>query len=434
MNNNTAPAINWPLWKKFLFRFLFIWIVLNIAPVTWLNSDLNIAGDYYLSFTDWLTYRANAAFFHIREELVYLNGSGDTSFSWAQQLLFLVISIVGCLLWSLLDYKRKNYERLDYWLRTFVRYYVIYISVTYGAMKLFMLQMPFPSYSQMATPLGDLSPMRLAWMFLGYSGPYEMFSGIMEIMVAVLLLFRRTMTAGLLLGVFVYFNVFMLNMGYDICVKVFSLHNLFYCLFLLAYQWRRIASFFFLNKVAMPYAPYIITYPKKWMRITKHVVKGLFIVLFFMAPIADCMEMYSVYSNTTEPEPFYGIYNMYVYMVNGDTICSQPEDSTVWRDIVFDHREQGSIGARDSLFRQRYGRSYFGYTVDTVDRNIVLTSMKSFAVPDTVCVLDYQSCGADTLIFNTIIRSDSIHIEAVRRKQPYRLMEKEFSWLQESPQ
>ena len=52
--------------------------------------------------------------------------------------------------------------------------------MSYGIIKLFVLQMPFPQLSQLATPLGDLLPMRFSWLFIGYSVPYQFFSGAME--------------------------------------------------------------------------------------------------------------------------------------------------------------------------------------------------------------------------------------------------------------
>ena len=48
--------------------------------------------------------------------------------------------------------------------------------------------MPFPALSQLATPLGDLLPMRFSWLFIGYSAPYQFFSGAMETIAGLLLL------------------------------------------------------------------------------------------------------------------------------------------------------------------------------------------------------------------------------------------------------
>src|SRR5439155_20713898 len=90
-----------------------------------------------------------------------------------------------------------HYERLAFWLRMIVRYYIATFALSYGIIKLFAMQMSFPTLSQLATPLGDLLPMRFSWLFIGYSTPYQIFSGVMETTAGLLLLYRRTVTAGL---------------------------------------------------------------------------------------------------------------------------------------------------------------------------------------------------------------------------------------------
>ena len=115
-----------------------------------------------------------------------------------------------------------------------VRYYIATAALSYGIIKLFVLQMPFPTLSQLATPLGDLLPMRFSWLFIGYSAPYQFFSGAMETVAGLLLLYRRTVTAGLFAAMGAFLNVVMINLAYDVPVKLFASHLLFACLFLLA--------------------------------------------------------------------------------------------------------------------------------------------------------------------------------------------------------
>ena len=200
---------SWPLLRKILFRFFFIYIGLNIAHWTWLDRIpyVEYVTKYHYQLLNWAVNLSNAKIFHVRKVLVPINGSGDTSYAWAQVDLFLFIAAIGCLLWSVLDRNRRSYTQLNYWLCLFTRYNIAAVAFTYGIMKLFALQMPFPSESMMATSLGDLLPMRLSWMFIGYSSPYKIFSGAMEVLVGVLLLYRRTATLGAILGTAVFTNV-----------------------------------------------------------------------------------------------------------------------------------------------------------------------------------------------------------------------------------
>src|SRR5258705_5754958 len=270
--------MNWPLWKRVLFRFFFIFLTLYMAPWGWFDSllfeiKLSWLTQWYSDLEDWAVRFANDKVFHIKKELVPIAGSGDTSWGWAQLCLFLFLAAVGCIIWSIIDRKRKSYNKADYWLCLFTRYYIALFAFLYGIIKLFGLQMTFPNPSLLATSLGDLLPMRLSWMFMGYSTPYQFFSGAMETFAGILLLSRRTATFGSFLAAAVFFNVMMMNLSYDIPVKIFSMRLVFMCLFLLAHEYKRIFSFFVLNKPADACSIYNVRFEKKWMRVIRVVLK-----------------------------------------------------------------------------------------------------------------------------------------------------------------
>ena len=186
------------------------------------------------------------------------------------------LAFLGCIIWSALD-KRKEYEKADYWMRTSIRYFVAMNALLYGTIKLFALQMPFPNLSQLATPLGDYLPMRLSWMFMGYSVPYQMFTGSMETVAGLLLLNRKTVTLGLLFAAGVFANVFVMNLAYDIPVKIFSGHLLFYSIFLLAQDGKRLIGVFILNQASAATQLYHFAYVSKRMRIARVVAKIVFV-------------------------------------------------------------------------------------------------------------------------------------------------------------
>lgn len=88
-----------------------------MAPWTWLDSipGVEYITKYYGRLMDWLVNKSNTWFFHVRKELVPLNGSGDTSYGWAQVWLFLSLAVIGSVVWSVLDRKRPGYTHLNYW-------------------------------------------------------------------------------------------------------------------------------------------------------------------------------------------------------------------------------------------------------------------------------------------------------------------------------
>jgi hypothetical protein len=256
----------WPQWQRILFRFFAVYLLLQIAPWNWFRAipGVPFVLRYYFIGVNKVVTAANANVFHVRETLVPVNGSGDTSWAWTQLWLYLTIAAIACVVWTIADRKRTSYTRALYWLRLIVRYYIASAALSYGIIKLFLLQMPFPAISQLATPLGDLLPMRLSWLFIGYSTPYQIFSGAMETVAGLLLLNRRTVTAGLFAATGAFLNVVMINLSYDVPVKLYSSHLLFSCLFLLALDSPRLLRFLVLNKPISGTTAYDPIFARPW--------------------------------------------------------------------------------------------------------------------------------------------------------------------------
>ena len=160
--------IQWSFAEKILFRFIFIYFILYTAPWTWILDlpGVSYISQYYYMGMDWLVNFFNGKVFKTYKELVPLNGSGDTSFGWTHMKMNLVLAAVGMVIWTITDLKARNYNGLSYLLRVVLRYTLIIALLSYGIIKIFGLQMIFPSLSQLATPLGDLLPMRLSWLFV----------------------------------------------------------------------------------------------------------------------------------------------------------------------------------------------------------------------------------------------------------------------------
>ena len=218
---------DWSFIQRLVFRFFFIYFLLQITPWTWLDNivpGIDYISGYYQKLVFWVIEKFNHLFFHFEATKIVNNGSGDTSFNWEEVLTYLIMAILGTVIWSILDRKRTNYTFANTWLRVFLRYFLIINCFIYGIIKLHGLQMIFPNQSQLATPLGDFLPMRFSWMFIGYSTPYQMFSGAMEVLAGLLLLNRKTITLGLFVATSVFINVMVLNLCYDIPVKIFSIH------------------------------------------------------------------------------------------------------------------------------------------------------------------------------------------------------------------
>jgi hypothetical protein len=61
-------------------------------------------------------------------------------------------------------------------------------------------------------------------MSIGYSKPFEIFTGVCECLAGLLLIFRATSTLGAFVATTVFLNVMVMNLAYNIPVKLFSTH------------------------------------------------------------------------------------------------------------------------------------------------------------------------------------------------------------------
>ena len=128
--------------------------------------------------------------------------------------------------------------------------------------------------------------MGLAWSYMGYSTTYNYFTGFAELLGGFLLLSRKTTTIGALVCLGVMTNVFMINMGYDVPVKLLSFNTILMCLFLLGKDILRLTNFFILNKTA-PASDLSFPHFKRKLRYSLLGVKLLFIVSLTWLTISD---------------------------------------------------------------------------------------------------------------------------------------------------
>jgi len=425
---------NWPFLQKIAFRFVFIYLILYISPWNWIGF-IPVAGiitEPYNKLEEMAVQAANRHIFHHYKALVLPNGSGDTSYNWTQIGLLLILAAAGCMIWSALDRKRTGYTRLAYWVRIIVRYFLIMNCFGYGIVKLFLLQMPFPTLSQLATPLGDYLPMRLSWMFIGYSSTYQFFSGAVEFLAGVLLLFRRTATFGALLAAGIFGNVMVMNLSYDIPVKLFSMHLFLMSLLLLVFEYKRILAFLFLNQATVPGVLYKVSFPEKWMRITRITLKSLFVVAIVIMPFINTYDRYQQVNNPKEIKPVRpGVYDVTVFVLNRDTLPPFVTDTLRWQDVIFEKGGTGSIRTTDTTFRQRYKRGYFSYSADTAKQEIGFTKTNVQGEKFTLFTLKYELPDSNTLHLHGTVGKNTIYTELKRSNRYFQLSERQFHWLSE---
>jgi len=216
----SSTETDWSFLQKLIFRLSFIFFGLYIIPfpvnyIPIFNSWL----DWIHGSWTWLVPQTGKYILRLPYEVtVTPNGSGDSTWNYVQVFLILSSAILGTLIWTLLDRRRNNYQRLLYWFTVAVRYYLAFNLIAYGSYKVFKSQFPAPNIYRLTETYGQSSPMGLAWTFLGYSKGFNYFMGFAEIIGGLLLLFRKTKTLGALFCMTVTANIVAINFCFDVPV------------------------------------------------------------------------------------------------------------------------------------------------------------------------------------------------------------------------
>jgi len=174
-----------------------------------------------------------------------------------------------------------------------------------------------------------------------------------------------------------------------------------------------------------------ISFPKKWMRITRIVLKLAFIAIFVVMPFYTTRGWYQSLlkeSNTRPINP--SIYDVSVFAENKDTISALNTDTLRWRDVIFEKGGLASVGSTDTAFRQRYRRGYFTFIPDSTHKTIVF---KKFA-SDTTAMFSFHYTIHDskTLTLWGTRKTDSLYVVLKKSSRHFQLADKQFHWISEA--
>jgi uncharacterized membrane protein YphA (DoxX/SURF4 family) len=425
MQTLSHPAAEWSAVKKIVFRFCFMYFAVYIFFTP--NNELPVINTVYEALNNllhrFIPWFAKTFFGYQNEITVFTNGSGDTTYDYMLWFFGIVLTVFGTVIWSLLHRKRISYNNLYYWIRVLVRYYLFYTMITYGLVKVIKLQFPFPTLNRLLQPYGESSPMGLAWSYMGYSDTYNYFTGFAELLGGVLLLFRRTTTFGALVCLSVMTNVFMINMGYDVPVKLLSFNTILMSLFLLWPDAKRLLSFFFLNKPAEA-ASIDLPYSNKKLKYSMAAVKLLFVGFVIVASFANVLDLEKQYGSKAPKPPLYGIYYTETFIRNKDTIPPLDTDTLRWKRIVVQRENFASVRLMNDTVRN------YNFKIDTVTKTAMV-------YPNWDTLNKNQFTYIKDTAFLTLtgkIKNDSVYIKLKRYDENnFRLVNRGFHWVNEMP-
>ncbi|MGE5180864.1 MAG: hypothetical protein ACM31C_02320 [Acidobacteriota bacterium] len=319
----------WPVWKRIAFRFGVVFGALTVVPTPF---ELVPKLGYWLAskYDDAWAWLADIFGRHVLGTghlEVFETGSGDTTLSWVGLALSLVLAVLATVAWSIADRRRLAYPRLAELGRVVLRYYLAFIMINYGLLKVFDVQFRAPTLIRLYEPVGHMSPMGILWTFMGASGPYAVFSGLMELTGGVLLLWRATTLVGALVLVPVLTNVVMLNFCYDVAVKLFSSELLVTALVLIAPDVPRLIAL--VRGRAVPAATPSTFLPPRW-RTAKLVVKVLVIAVAGYTSVTDQLSL----RGTGRPSSLAGAWQVDRVVRDGVEAPPLATDGKRWKLLV----------------------------------------------------------------------------------------------------
>ena len=260
-------------------------------------------------------------------------GSGDQAAIWVLVFCLLVVAIVATAVWSVLDRRRRDYARLSAFFLVFLRLCLAGQMLFYGLAKVIPTQMPSPSPTALLERFGDLSPMAVLWLQVGSSHPYEIALGAVEVTAALLLFWPRTATLGALVSLVGTGQIFLLNMTYDVPVKILSFHLLLISVVLLVPQLRRLVDVLVLQRRSDPVTqPALFTSPRR-NRIATMVQLGLGLWVF----VGCLVPAVATWTSGGGPKPDdYGIWSVTEFTADGRPLPPLTTDEFRWQRLVFE--------------------------------------------------------------------------------------------------
>ena len=266
--------------------------------------------------------------------------------------------------------------------------------------------------------------MGVLWSSIGASPGYQIFAGCAELLGGVLLIFPRTTMLGALVCLGDLIHVFVLNMTYDVPVKLLSFHLILLSLFLLAPDLKRLANFFFLNRTAAPSADPPLFAGRRANRIAlaAQIVVGVW--LLGMNAHSSRVAWYQ-YGGGRPLPPLYGIWEVEQQSIDGQLRAPLLTDSDHWRRVIFDFPTRVTLQRMDDSFA-RYGAS-----IDAKSKTLVITDDQDQSWKAN---LTFERQAPDQMTLDGKMDGHTVHMRVkLKDRNQFLLITRGFHWIQDYP-
>ncbi|HTS45041.1 MAG TPA: hypothetical protein VMH01_11640 [Puia sp.] len=372
--------------------------------------------------SNYLSLLLNKTFFNQNFKEVHFV---DSYWMYSKLLTLLVCAVIIASIWTFAD-KGKGSRKLFIYMHTFSRYYLAYVLWIYGLMKIFERQFDVHQWVYLL-PIGFYRPILAIWAAIAASKSYQVFGGVAEIVAASLLLFRKSTTLGALLALGLLVNILILDIGFDVPVRIIVIHLLLYNLLILWPDIVKLFRFFILRQPeTLSFIPPIIE-NKKFHR-PGYVLKFIIIAIPVILEIKLNIGFYHK-ENHPAYENLVGIHEIDSSYRSPAGISAKISNPKLWKKFTIE---------RDDFFYVLYPKdsiSRYFIKADTLNKILALTSLDSSSNGK----LHYQKLDSAHWLFEGTYDRDSLRF-ITRQDDIYQhLLFKNYgkavwSWSQSSPQ
>lgn len=434
---HAPPAPTWGPMKRLLFRLAFAYLVLSTLPFP-LNHAWHLAGlpepvksiaTCGSQASQWYTGLWHGPVAWVGERVFGVNvailtSNDDTTYHYVKTFCHLVLAAAVAVVWTLLSRNRTGYARLHLGLRVYLRFALASWLIEYASFKVIKTQFADPELSRLLQPVGEMSPMRLLWTFMGASEGYTVFTGLGELLAGLLLTFRRTTLLGALLSVAIMTHVLALNLCYDLPVKLFSFQLLLLAVFLTLPDLPRLINLFLLGRPAGAVEVHRL-FRRPWLDRTAAAVRTALVVGFAGLLLANAYQARRASGDLRPRPPLYGAWFVEEFVLGGEARPPLTTDPVRWQRLVVEDPRWVSVRFMNQ------SRAIYDQALDPDSRTLTLTKPGD---PAWKAILTVGQPEEEVLTLEGTLDGKRIRVKMRRADESrFLLINRGFRWINERP-
>lgn len=311
-----------PRLKYNLITHTFVLLAIVLVPFTFYLSPFKTSiGQVLLG--DFINFVLSSFF----EENIVIPISSDSIGMYVIFFIIIVMSIILSFLISIMA-KASFQNNLIKFIRIISTIFLSLILFKYGCDKIFIAQFYKPEPNILYTHFGKLDRDILYWSIMGLSWKHSLFLGIIEVIIAFGLLFRKTRVLSLFLGLFTILYIVVVNFSFDISVKLFSSFLLIINLILI-FPFLKRTILFMSGKEVEKIGIYKVL-PESFNSKTKVLLMASILFLIISEGIAPHVNNYILSSNNIAKHNIHGAFK---------AIDNNPKDEKLGIKRIYFHKD-----------------------------------------------------------------------------------------------